>query len=436
MKAAFPEHFVGEPERQKKLWADCIFVLDTNVLLDLYRFSDSARDALFKVMESLGDRLWVPYQVAYEYFENRLGVIEDQSDAYAKSISGLKAAKEKFNAGTKHPFVSDDVFRTFISSYDSMIAELESKKDIYNSFVTVDLVKERIGEVLSGRVGEPYSEEKLSELAVEGESRYLEKIPPGFQDGGKMPEATTTKFKLKKFGDLILWKQLIDHAVLKNKSVILVTGEKKDDWWLKSDKLLVTALPALSREFMSTVKQDFYLYSTDRFLLKANEYLKQDTSDNVMEEVRAINKADADKMDGLRGEFLEDSLEDSWSRIATLKGWHIKYDADILSSNADEYVRGSTSQSIANEKEVILQRAKALSSYLELYRAERGELSLAKAALTSAGVPLDDERVVVADKNLFRVDGAIDSYLHEFRLLRAKKRTLNALERKLSRDGF
>ena len=133
MKAAFPEHFVGEPERQKKLWADCIFVFDTNVLLDLYRFSDSARDALFKVMESLGDRLWIPYQVAYEYFENRLGVIEDQSDAYAKSISGLKAAKEKFNTGTRHPFVSDEVFKTFISSYDSMIAELEGKKKVYSS---------------------------------------------------------------------------------------------------------------------------------------------------------------------------------------------------------------------------------------------------------------------------------------------------------------
>ena len=104
-----------------------------------------------------------------------------------------------------------------------------------------------------------------------------------------MPEATTTRLKLKKFGDLILWKQLIEHALVRNKAVILVTGEKKDDWWLKSDKLLVTALPALSKEFMSTVKQDFYLYSTDKFLLKANEYLKQDTSDNVVEEVRAIN---------------------------------------------------------------------------------------------------------------------------------------------------
>ena len=191
MRKAFSEHFVGEPERQQKLWTDCIFVLDTNVLLDLYRFSDSAREALFKVMDSLGERLWVPYQVAAEYFENRLAVIEAQSDAYAKSIAGLKVAKDKFNAGSRHPFVSEQVFDKFISSYDLMIKELEEKQATYISFVNDDVIKSRIGTILDGRVGEFYSEERLQEIAVEGEQRYLEKVPPGFEDGGKMPEATS-----------------------------------------------------------------------------------------------------------------------------------------------------------------------------------------------------------------------------------------------------
>lgn len=288
MREAFSEHFVGESERQQKLWADCIFVLDTNVLLDLYRFSDSAREALFKVMESLGERLWIPYQVAAEYFENRLGVIEDQSDAYAKSISGLKIAKEKFNSGSRHPFVSDKVFDQFISSYDLMIKELEGKQKTYLSFVGDDVIKAKIGTLLNGKVGEPYSEERLQEVAGEGEKRYLENIPPGFQDGGKMPEATTTKLRLKKFGDLIIWRQVIEKAMAAKKPVILVTGEKKDDWWLRSDKRLVSALPALTKEFMDSVKQDFYLYATDRFLLKANEYLKQSTSAVVVEEVREL----------------------------------------------------------------------------------------------------------------------------------------------------
>lgn len=386
MREAFPEHFVGEPERQQKLWGDCIFALDTNVLLDLYRFSDSARDALFKVMESLGERLWIPYQVAAEYFENRLGVIEDQSEAYAKSITGLKAAKEKFNSGSRHPFVSDEVFEKFISSYDLMINELEEKQKTYLAFVSNDTIKAKIGTLLNGRVGEPYSEERLQEIAVEGERRYLENIPPGFQDGGKMPEATTTKLRLKKFGDLILWKQVIDKAVVVNKSVILVTGEKKDDWWLKSNKGLVSALPSLTKEFMSAVNQDFYIYATDRFLVKANEYLAQNTSEVVVEEVRAINKADAELKEDMDSTLIDQALNVNWpsakinsNNKPVYSGWINKY--KNLSRNIDFSAEGA----------LVGQRAQNVAAQLGGCKKELDEIATWTRAYLASGGATDHE---------------------------------------------
>lgn len=441
MREAFPEHFVGEAERQQKLWADCIFVLDTNVLLDLYRFSDSAREALFKVMESLGGRLWIPYQVATEYFENRLAVIEAQSEAYAKSITGLKVAKEKFNSGSRHPFVSDEVFHQFISSYDLMIKELEDKQETYISFVGEDVIKAKIGTLLSGRVGEAYSEEQLQEVAVEGEQRYLENIPPGFQDGGKMPEATTKKLRLKKFGDLILWKQVIEKAKAANKPVILVTGEKKDDWWLKSNKGLVSALPALTKEFMDAVNQDFYLYATDRFLLKANDYLKQDTSAGVVEEVRAINKEDAERQSGLDRLILDQALNSIWpesSRNEAFEdapvnlGWRATNHFSYSGSDLESVI--NSRDILSNQLDIVRQRAKVLRMQLDGFLRDREELhSFVRTFLGAGGTP-DDDQYRNAQARVAALNLLIESYEKDFKSLRSQISGLMKIRKDISSE--
>ncbi|OXR36752.1 hypothetical protein PSJE_15545 [Pseudomonas jessenii] len=441
MREAFSEHFVGEPERQEKLWADCIFVLDTNVLLDLYRFSDSAREALFKVMEFLGERLWIPYQVAAEYFENRLTVIEAQSKAYAESISGLKVAKEKFNSGSRHPFVSDEVFNNFISSYDLMIKELESRQETYLSYVGNDVIKTKIGTLLNGRVGQPYSEERLLAVADEGEKRYLENIPPGFQDFGKMPEATTNKLRLKKFGDLILWKQVIEKAVADNKSVILVTGEKKDDWWLKSNKGLVSALPALTKEFMDAAKQDFYLYATDRFLLKANEFLAQSTSDGVVEEVRAINKADADLNDNFESALLDQAINVAWPEIPSGASWvSAKTWADRAAKSpwhqrpTDHSRNFALNFSMSKQKQ-LRDKIRDMRVRLDDLRAEHEDLIDLQENLFASGFTLDDERLQKCKKRVLTIETMISAHEVEFVALREEMHAVNAHYKSLLGDG-
>lgn len=451
MKAAFPEHFVGEPERQQKLWADCIFVLDTNVLLDLYRFSDSAREALFKVMESLGERLWIPYQVAAEYFENRLAVIEDQSEAYAKSIAGLKIAKEKFNSGSRHPFVSDEVFDQFISSYDLMIKELEDKQKTYQAFVGDDVIKTKIGTLLNGRVGDPYSEERLQEVAAEGEKRYLENVPPGFQDGGKIPEATTSKLKLKKFGDLILWKQVIEKAVDANKSVILVTGEKKDDWWLKSNKRLVSALPALTKEFMDAVKQDFYLYATDRFLLKANDYLKQTTSDVVVEEVRAINKADAERLEDWEDGLFDQAINTSLSKSSPGVLWAPKKfvwknskgarffpnEEDLVRMQTEsELKRAADRKFLMGRQANLLEKTQVVRNRLADLQANHAHISEHQNSLITIGLSTQDERYLNCKEQLLILSSMISDCEAELAVLREQlKNTIEHYEA-LEGDGL
>lgn len=46
MRTMFPGHFRPNEEDFQALWADCMFAVDANVLLNLYRYSPDTRAAL------------------------------------------------------------------------------------------------------------------------------------------------------------------------------------------------------------------------------------------------------------------------------------------------------------------------------------------------------------------------------------------------------
>lgn len=75
MKQIFKEQLEGRNNVSTKVWQDCVIVFDTNVLLNLYRYNEDARDELIGMMKSFQDRLWMPYQVGLEFLLNRENVI-------------------------------------------------------------------------------------------------------------------------------------------------------------------------------------------------------------------------------------------------------------------------------------------------------------------------------------------------------------------------
>jgi hypothetical protein len=50
-------------------------------------------------------------------------------------------------------------------------------------------------------------------------------IPPGYRDKNPKKEG------FKKYGDGVLWFQVIDYAKSQKKTIILITDDQKDDWW-------------------------------------------------------------------------------------------------------------------------------------------------------------------------------------------------------------
>ncbi|WP_339488503.1 PIN-like domain-containing protein [Pseudomonas sp. RL_5y_Pfl2_70] len=286
MKTLFPSHFASDQNRIITLWSECIFVFDTNVLTGMYKYSDETRDALYQVIESLGERLWIPYQVILEYLDNRAKIVHDQSKLYTSAIEKLENFKAELENPTRHPFVLSDIYEEFCTSTEKVLEDLRSRRALHEGRIATDDIKARLAELLDGKIGPKYSAEALDALSKEGDIRYSQKIPPGFEDRDKHKGSTLTKEVNKRYGDLIFWKQILDRSKETSTSVILVTGERKEDWWSICGGKTIGPLPELMDEFSEITGKDFYIYSTHSFLKLANDYLHQHTSTAAVEEVR------------------------------------------------------------------------------------------------------------------------------------------------------
>ena len=79
MREAFKGLNLYSKETYEDIWENATIVLDTNILLNLFRYSKDTRKEFFTVLNSYKSRLWLPYQVIREYYKNRDKVIKDST---------------------------------------------------------------------------------------------------------------------------------------------------------------------------------------------------------------------------------------------------------------------------------------------------------------------------------------------------------------------
>src|SRR6266446_547589 len=106
MRKKFLGYYKPTQNELTKMWREAIFVIDTSVLLNIYRYTPKTREDFFKILEQLKSRIWIPHQVAYEYLEQRENVIAQQNLIY-EDIKGIlsylqKNVINKYKKG--HPF--------------------------------------------------------------------------------------------------------------------------------------------------------------------------------------------------------------------------------------------------------------------------------------------------------------------------------------------
>ena len=292
MKDLFPGHFKESDGHLREVWDTSLFVFDANILLNLYRYSDTTRSEFLRILEEIKNRVWLPHRAAEEYLNNRLSVIDQQEKSYDDTTKSIASLKSDLENARQHPFVSSVTMTKVSQVFDELCEELKNNKSVHTARISNDEIKNSIASIFENRVGSPFEKDKLEELILEGEERYKQKIPPGFKDGSKSGDSEVFVEKCRKYGDLIVWSQVIDKAIESKKGIVLVTDDKKEDWWERFKGKTVGPRPELVKEFKDRASNTFHMYQADRFLELARKNLDAQVSESVVEEIREVKRRD------------------------------------------------------------------------------------------------------------------------------------------------
>ena len=236
------------------------------------------------------DRIWIPGHVLYEYKKNRIDVIKQLNrkwyanptffkDKYLHHLNDF--VKNIEEQEYYHPYFDDKELISFKQNVEEVSKLIDSigrtvkeqfkkRKDEILALQQSDNI---LKEILTLPTGVEFSFQEKIKIIKEGEWRYRQEIPPGYMD-------YLGKHGVQKYGDLIIWKELLNKATAENRSIIFITNDTKQDWYEEHDKQKEPMCPRheLILEFRESSGKDIWLYTLNQFVEKLEAIYKDDTS--------------------------------------------------------------------------------------------------------------------------------------------------------------
>lgn len=270
-----------------------LIVLDTNVLLELYRQPANISLDVIDALKEIQNRIYVPRQVYDEYLKHFHKICGDEKKRYKKITRDLtdylknlqKDIATKIGEYRKHNYTDISKLQSDlneeIDKAQNIIASFEENHNVEIQlnidFLENDRVKEFVDLLHSqGQIGEKLSFSKKLLLLQEGQIRYDNLIPPGFLDYAKGGE--------EKYGDLFVWKDIIAIAKAKNSNILFVCNDTKEDWWEKNKNTPIDLRKELDDEFKeinSSLSINFL--TLDKFFSYLAEELKLGMSKSALQ---------------------------------------------------------------------------------------------------------------------------------------------------------
>ena len=276
MKKMFPEYQKKSTNELQNMLEQAIIVFDTNVLLNLYRYSEDTRNALKRVIEWCGDRLFMPYQVGYEYYNRRLEVIEEQTKHREHIEQELNRELDKIASQCRS---FSNFYNIVKKDFEKLKDKIEAEDKKREHFEHKDTVLAFLEKVFDQKVGANFSGEEYKSLEKEAQERVNKKIPPAYKD--------REKDNGNQYGDFYIWKQMIKEAKAKGKDLIFITEDVKEDWWYIIGGKTIGPRIELLREFIKeTNGKSFQMYRTEEFIKHINNKLVEKVSSSVSNEIK------------------------------------------------------------------------------------------------------------------------------------------------------
>lgn len=274
----FPKRKIDISEYQsevKTLLNDnkCAIFIDTNIISQLYRLNDAARQDFYNWVKSCGERFHIPVWVIHEYSDK---IYNNKTKDYLSELSKIKQYSNDFS--NISDFVKGYIGESLLvgSVYQGKVQDLKNEIDViedslkkistaiskniatHQSTVHDEIIKQLEERILNSDI---YS------IVHNAESIYSQRsnnrIPPGYKDNTKEDN---------RIGDYIIWKEILlycrENSI--NKAILITRDMKPDITYSPDNQTVDGSRPAENSERIKVAKNslvhEFFTYTkSDQF---------------------------------------------------------------------------------------------------------------------------------------------------------------------------
>lgn len=254
--------------------------LDTNVLLNIYRYSKETSDKTLYLLNKIKDRLIFSYYVAFEFTKNRKKVESASIEEYKKYQSKIESKYEEIinelkNISNNKLAKKDKLIESIIKNKEKVLQNfdisIDKKMEVFKSGL-----EEEICQLFDGKIIDKYSDIEFESIKAEGIRRQKNQIPPGYKDEEKGEN-----------GDYYIFKQLIDYSKNNDIDIIFVTDDVKEDMF-QTIRGIKSPRPELLNEFNKETNHKLIIMTVQEFL-NNKIIFDENISEKVLDEIKIIS---------------------------------------------------------------------------------------------------------------------------------------------------
>ncbi|MDG6857032.1 PIN-like domain-containing protein [Glaesserella parasuis] len=170
-------------EEINDIWNKAILTVDTNVLLDLYRYHPKTRNSILNSFRMFENRLWLSHQVVKEFFKNRTTVISDARKDFDNGKNIINALPVSLNKHIDELIKSNrtvskdliDKIKNKLSETINEIVKNENDESEKVSYLNDEIIN-KILQYFENNIGDKFREEELEKILKMAEDRFAKKF--------------------------------------------------------------------------------------------------------------------------------------------------------------------------------------------------------------------------------------------------------------------
>lgn len=333
LKELFPEFYQSKLDmKDLSSESENLLVIDTNYLLDIIQLPTTVSKKYIEALEKVKDNIYIPYLVALEFNfkksslkKEKIKKVRKYKNEIEQTVLNIKKKineidlvdkEEKENFTSELLKITENYLSELTKLVDNRVSSMITKEE--------NELYERLISVIENKIGDKYNQKWIDEIESEGEDRYEKNIPPGFNDSSKEDEIDSLRMYgdikyHRKYGDLIIWKDIIEYSkeyTKMGKKVVFITNDgkakQKRDLLYKVDDLTVGPNIHLMNELYMESNKELHILNNLRFVQLVN-----DLSDVEMSKLKKSSekmyrvKIPHDQIEEERIKLLKKSIENN-----------------------------------------------------------------------------------------------------------------------------